>query len=132
MMVAPINPANKQAQTSLLTGIGGWVAWVIVVGFNWTLGAILSFLTVGVIGFLCTAAGYLVLIPWIIAVVTGHRSLNQIKQTGESGRGMAIAGLVMGYGGLALTLCTILFYMAGVATLITAIILAPTTTPLAP
>jgi hypothetical protein len=31
------------------------------------------------------------------AVVLGHVALSQIKRTGESGRGLAIAGLVLGY-----------------------------------
>lgn len=34
------------------------------------------------------------------AVICGHIALNQIKQTGEQGRGLAIAGLVLGYLGL--------------------------------
>ncbi|WP_081710122.1 DUF4190 domain-containing protein [Arthrobacter sp. 35W] len=33
----------------------------------------------------------------IAAIVTGHIALNQIKRTGEGGRGLAIAGLVIGY-----------------------------------
>ena len=33
----------------------------------------------------------------IIAVITGHVSLAQIKRSGESGRGLAIAGTVLGY-----------------------------------
>ena len=32
-----------------------------------------------------------------VAVVLGHVALSQIKRTGESGRGLAIAGLVLGY-----------------------------------
>ncbi|WP_439565241.1 DUF4190 domain-containing protein [Microcella sp.] len=34
------------------------------------------------------------------AVITGHIALSQIKKTGENGRGLAIAGLVLGYLGL--------------------------------
>ena len=34
------------------------------------------------------------------AVICGHIALNQIKKTGEQGRGLAIAGLVLGYIGL--------------------------------
>ncbi len=34
------------------------------------------------------------------AVICGHIALNQIKKTGENGRGLAIAGLVLGYLGL--------------------------------
>ena len=33
----------------------------------------------------------------IAAVITGHIALHQIKRTQEQGRGMALAGLIMGY-----------------------------------
>ena len=33
----------------------------------------------------------------IAAVITGHIALGQIRRTGEAGRGLAIAGLVLGY-----------------------------------
>ncbi len=36
----------------------------------------------------------------IVAIVVGHIGLAQIRRTGESGRGMAIAGLVLGYAAL--------------------------------
>jgi hypothetical protein len=47
----------------------------------------------------------------VLAVVFGHVALNQIERTGQSGRGMAIAGLVLGYLGVA----TMLFAMLVVA-----------------
>ena len=37
----------------------------------------------------------------LAAVITGHIALKQIAQTGEDGRGMAIAGLIIGYAGCA-------------------------------
>lgn len=37
----------------------------------------------------------------ILGVIFGHISLNQIKERNEAGRGMAIAGLVLGYVGIA-------------------------------
>lgn len=37
----------------------------------------------------------------LAAVITGHIALSQIKRTGENGRGLAIAGLVLGYIGIA-------------------------------
>ncbi|WP_311921919.1 DUF4190 domain-containing protein [Microbispora sp. H10836] len=37
----------------------------------------------------------------ILGVIFGHVSLSQIKRTNEEGRGMAIAGLVLSYVGLA-------------------------------
>ena len=38
----------------------------------------------------------LIAIP-LLPVILGHLSLGQINRTGEGGRGMAIAGLVLGY-----------------------------------
>ncbi|MFB9308894.1 hypothetical protein BJY17_001640 [Agromyces hippuratus] len=37
----------------------------------------------------------------LAAIITGHIALSQIKKTGEQGRGLAIAGLIIGYVGLA-------------------------------
>jgi protein-disulfide isomerase len=59
-----------------------------------------------VTGFFCSIA----------AVITGHLALNQIKRTGETGRGLAIAGLVLGYLGIA----------TGVLALILAVLFAAT------
>lgn len=49
----------------------------------------------------------------ILAVIFGHVALNQIKQADgrQTGRGMAIAGLVLGYIGIA----TLVFFIAAVA-----------------
>ena len=48
------------------------------------------------------------------AVICGHIALSQIKRTGENGRGLAIAGLVLGYlglvGGLILSIVWISFF----------------------
>lgn len=38
----------------------------------------------------------------IAAIVLGHLALGQIRHTGEQGRGLAVAGLVLGYGATAL------------------------------
>lgn len=40
----------------------------------------------------------------IVGIILGHIALSQIKQTGENGRGLAIAGLVIGYASLAIGL----------------------------
>jgi tellurite resistance protein TehA-like permease len=37
-----------------------------------------------------------ILVP-IVGIILGHISLSQIKRTGERGRGMALAGLIIGY-----------------------------------
>jgi hypothetical protein len=49
----------------------------------------------------------------VLAVVFGHVALNQIARTGQSGRGLAIAGLVLGYIGLATLLVTLLVVSLG-------------------
>lgn len=38
----------------------------------------------------------------LVAIITGHIALSQIKKTQEKGRGLAIAGLVLGYAGILL------------------------------
>lgn len=49
----------------------------------------------------------------VFAVGAGHVSLNQIQSSGERGRGLAIAALVIGYGIGALALFTSLSYIPG-------------------
>ncbi len=48
------------------------------------------------------------------AVICGHIALGQIKKSGENGRGLAIAGLVLGYlglvGGLIATIVWVSFF----------------------
>jgi hypothetical protein len=52
-------------------------------------------------------AGCAQLLVWffgaIVAIITGHIARHQIKRSGESGSGMALAGLILGYIGLALS-----------------------------
>jgi hypothetical protein len=45
----------------------------------------------------------------IVAVVTGHMSRKQIRETGENGDGMAVAGLVTGWIGVGIWLAVIVF-----------------------
>ncbi|TFC43434.1 DUF4190 domain-containing protein [Cryobacterium sp. TMT1-21] len=39
----------------------------------------------------------------LAAIITGHIALSQIGKTGEKGRGLAIAGLIIGYASLVLS-----------------------------
>ena len=74
-----------------------------------TNGFAITSLVCGILGF--CAGGALAAIP---AIVFGHIALAQINRSGgmEQGRGMAIAGLVMGY----LFLALIVLYIAFVVT----------------
>jgi hypothetical protein len=109
----PTQPNNRQANISLISGIIAWVLWLLFICFNYSIGIFLGALTVGITSILCGILSYLPVIPWIVAIITGHLGLAQIGRTGEGGRGMAIAGLIMGYLGLLLTLCTIGAYILG-------------------
>jgi hypothetical protein len=50
----------------------------------------------------------------VAAIITGHVALTQIKKSGESGRGLALAGTIVGYVTIALwVLGSIAFAVAG-------------------
>jgi hypothetical protein len=51
----------------------------------------------------------------IPAIVLGHLARRQIRQTGEAGSGMALAGMILGYVGLALTVLFVIVIVALVA-----------------
>lgn len=49
----------------------------------------------------------------IVGVILGHIGLNQIKKTGESGRGLGLAGLIIGYIQVAvIAIIVLLFFIA--------------------
>lgn len=47
----------------------------------------------------------------LAAIITGHIALGQIKRTGEAGRGLAIAGLILGYAGVVFTILLVAFLL---------------------
>lgn len=51
---------------------------------------------------------------WPLAIVFGHIGLAQIRRTGEEGRGLAVAGLVIGYTALGLLVLWLLFFLIAV------------------
>ena len=50
----------------------------------------------------CGIAQFAVGVTFIPAIICGHMARRQIRQTGEGGDGMALAGLILGYVGGAL------------------------------
>jgi hypothetical protein len=52
-------------------------------------------------------------ILWIslVGIITGHLALSQIKKTGEQGRGLALAGVIVGYVGLLGGIIAIIFWI---------------------
>jgi hypothetical protein len=55
------------------------------------------------------------LVLGIAAAVCGHLALCQVNQTGEQGRGLALAGLVTGYAGVGLSLVVIVLMVLGLS-----------------
>jgi Domain of unknown function (DUF4190) len=45
---------------------------------------------------LCSAIGWLCIIGPLLGLIFGFLALNQIKETGQRGRGLAIAGIIIG------------------------------------
>lgn len=60
----------------------------------------------------------------IAAVITGHLALGQIRRTGDSGKGLAITGLVLGYFGIvagAVALILAVLFAASIGSFFTAV-----------
>jgi hypothetical protein len=78
-----------------------------------TSGAAVASLVLGIVGVL---GGWCMLgLPCLIAVVLGHVAMSETKSGGKSGRGMAVAGLVLGYLFLApMAIFTIMLFAGGV------------------
>ncbi|MBU1586422.1 MAG: DUF4190 domain-containing protein [Actinobacteria bacterium] len=70
----------------------------------WNVLAIVS-LAIAIVGFSWISLG---------AVITGHIALSQIKKTGEQGHGLALAGTIIGYVGIAVTLIWIPIVIFGI------------------
>lgn len=68
--------------------------------------------TLAIVSFIASLAGVFVLpvIGQIAGVVMGHISLSQIKSRGEKGRGLALAGVIIGYATLALGVLAIIAF----------------------
>lgn len=64
-----------------------------------------------IISLVASVAGFLMILPLIgpiAGVVTGHISLAQIKRTGEKGRGLALAGTIVGWVSIAIAVVLII------------------------
>lgn len=74
--------------------------------------------TLAIVSLVASIAGVVIWgIGFIVGVICGHISLGQIKKTGEQGRGMAVAGLIIGYIGIALSIIGIIIVIAIFASL---------------
>ena len=63
--------------------------------------------SLAIVSLVAGIAGYVIPHPFIagiVAIVTGHMARSQIRRTGEGGSGIALAGLILGYIHLALSI----------------------------
>lgn len=58
-------------------------------------------------------AGFLLCCPIPIGAILGHMAKRQIAQTGESGLGLATAGIILGYASAAWSLVFCVAYLTG-------------------
>jgi len=66
--------------------------------------------SLAIVSLVAGIAGYVIPHPFIaglVAIVTGHLARRQIRQTGESGSGLALAGLILGYVHLVLSILVV-------------------------
>lgn len=77
-----------------------------------TNGLAIGSLSSSLIGFVVGWAFTPLFIGLLIGIVLGHISLSQIKRTGEDGRGLALAGLIIGYIGTGIVILFLLGMLA--------------------
>ncbi|MGX5770011.1 DUF4190 domain-containing protein [Microbacterium trichothecenolyticum] len=70
--------------------------------------------TLAIVSLIASISSFVILpfIGSIVGVITGHMSLNQLKTSGEQGRGMALAGTIVGWVGLGLSILGIIAAIA--------------------
>jgi hypothetical protein len=104
-------PPDQQPGYAMPPGYGGQPGY----GYGYGYGMPASKPTNGlaIASLVCGCAQF---IAWIVtgipAIILGHIALAQIKRTGQEGRGMAIAGLVLGYLGLVAFIAFIILVIA--------------------
>ncbi len=64
--------------------------------------------TMALVGFILSLSSVAVGITLIPGIVLSHIGFSQIKRTGESGRGFALAGIIVGYCLLALSVLAVM------------------------
>jgi Domain of unknown function (DUF4190) len=60
----------------------------------------------------CGVGGFFIGLSFIPAIVCGHIARRQIRRTGEQGGGLALAGLILGYVGVALFIVIVAVFVA--------------------
>jgi hypothetical protein len=75
-----------------------------------TNGMAIASLVLGLVGFF--TCGYTFFIAPVLAVVFGVKGRRQIRETGQQGDGMALAGIILGVIGLVISAAIVIFIIA--------------------
>jgi Domain of unknown function (DUF4190) len=68
--------------------------------------------SLAIVSLVAGIAGYVIPHPFVaglVAIVTGHMARRQMRQTGERGSGLALAGMILGYVHLVLSILIVGF-----------------------
>ncbi|GAA3902018.1 DUF4190 domain-containing protein [Microbacterium invictum] len=68
-----------------------------------------------IVSMIASILGFIWVLPFIgslAGAIMGHISLNQLKTSGEKGRGMALAGVIVGWIGVAFAILGVLAFFA--------------------
>ncbi|WP_203579326.1 DUF4190 domain-containing protein [Microbacterium hibisci] len=89
---------------------GGAASYGAAPAYGYGYGAPAKTNTLAIVSLVASIASFIILpfIGSIVGVITGHMSLNQLKTSGEQGRGMALAGTIVGWVGLGLSILGII------------------------
>ena len=70
--------------------------------------------SMAIVSFVSSLVGLFVIpiVGQIVGIITGHISLNQLKTSGENGRGLALAGTIIGWVSLGLAILGIILFFA--------------------
>lgn len=73
--------------------------------------------TLAIVSLIASLVGIFILpfVGSVAGIITGHISLSQIKRTGEGGRGLGLAGTIVGWVGLALSILGTILIVAWIA-----------------
>jgi hypothetical protein len=101
---------NGLAIVSLVSSITGWVLFFALLCVNLFILPMFAVATIGIglILYICLfPASCLSPLAWLIGIITGYVSINQINESNQTGKGMAKASLIMGYIGLGMVILSL-------------------------
>jgi len=61
----------------------------------------------------------------VLGIILGFVALSQIKKTGENGRGLALAGIIIGFVAVGVTVLIIILQVAAIEALSTVVVVDP-------